>query len=110
MPDDKLLQGNLELILLTVLAQDEMYGLEIINETNSRTAGYFDFKEGSLYPALHRMTQAKLLEAEFRPSDKGGPRRRYYRITDKGRGVLEKKQAEWEKFNQAVRALRGAEG
>lgn len=107
MTNEKLLQGNLELILLTILQGGEMYGLEIIEEANSRTGGYFDFKEGSLYPALHRMTQAKWLTAEFRPSNKGGPRRRYYQISEKGQQVLAQKQAEWARFNQAIEALNG---
>ncbi len=104
--DKLMLQGNLELILLTVLGEAPMYGLEIINETNSRTGGYFEFKEGSLYPALHRLTEARMLEAEFKPSDKGGPRRRYYYITEKGRLTLEEKNRQWEAFNQAFRDLR----
>jgi PadR family transcriptional regulator, regulatory protein PadR len=105
--DKLLLQGNLELILLTILTEAPMYGLEIINETNARTQGYFEFKEGSLYPALHRLTEAKLLEAEFRPSDKGGPRRRYYFITEKGKVAQGEKNLQWEAFNQAFRDLRG---
>lgn len=55
-PDANLLKGNLDLILLEILEPNPMYGLEIINEAQSRTEGYFDFKEGSLYPALHRLS------------------------------------------------------
>ncbi|MER3482131.1 MAG: PadR family transcriptional regulator [Meiothermus sp.] len=103
--NEKLLQGNLELILLSILEEGEMYGLEIITEANAHTKGFFDFKEGSLYPALHRMTRTGWLEAEHQPSDKGGPRRRYYRLTDAGRRVLERKRQEWSAFNRAVQAL-----
>ena len=85
-----------------------MYGLEIINEAQARTGGLFDFKEGSLYPALHRMTQAGLLTSEFRDSDTGGPRRKYYTLSEKGTKILEKKHAEWQRFNQAIDGLRGA--
>ena len=106
--DPNLLKGNLELILLTILEEGEMYGLEIINEAQARTDGLFDFKEGSLYPALHRMTQAGLLTSEFRDSDLGGPRRKYYTLSEKGQKILEKKYAEWQRFNQAIHGLRGA--
>jgi PadR family transcriptional regulator, regulatory protein PadR len=106
--DPNLLKGNLELILLTILKEGEMYGLEIINEAQARTDGLFDFKEGSLYPALHRMTQAGLLTSEFRDSDTGGPRRKYYTLSEKGTKILEKKHAEWKRFNQAIDGLRGA--
>jgi PadR family transcriptional regulator, regulatory protein PadR len=105
--DPNLLKGNLDLILLEILEPGEMYGLEIINEAQTRTDGYFEFKEGSLYPALHRLETQGLLSAQFRDSDTGGARRKYYRLTDKGRGVLNRKRAEWERFAAAIRAIRG---
>ena len=105
--DPNLLKGNLDLILLTILEDGEMYGLEIINEAQTRTQGYFDFKEGSLYPALHRLEAAHLLQSEFRASDTGGPRRKYYQLTEKGRKVLSRKRQQWEQFTGAIRALKG---
>ncbi len=103
----QLLRGNLDLILLAVLEDGPKYGLQIIAETKSRTDGYFDFREGSLYPALHRLEQAKFLQAEFAPSDSGGPRRRYYHLTESGHKQLAKKRQEFESFNTAVEALWG---
>jgi PadR family transcriptional regulator, regulatory protein PadR len=102
-----LLKGNLELILLSILEASEMYGLEIIKEAQARTDGFFDFKEGSLYPALHRLTEQKLLTAEFKYSPRGGAPVRYYEITDKGKKVLLEKRAEFTHFNQNVEALWG---
>ena len=103
--DGNLLRGNLDLILLAVLEDGPKYGLQIIGEARSRTESYFDFKEGSLYPALHRLEKAKLVRAAFAPSDSGGPRRRYYELTDAGTKRLAEKRREWETFNGAVRAL-----
>jgi PadR family transcriptional regulator, regulatory protein PadR len=103
--ESNLLRGSLDLILLTILEDSPKYGLEIISEAKIRTDGYFEFKEGSLYPALHRMEKAKFLKAEFAPSDSGGPRRRYYRITDKGLKELSAKRKSFEVFDGAVRAL-----
>ena len=103
-----LLRDNFDLILLAILEDGPKYGLEIIAEAKERTDGYFDFKEGSLYPALHRLAKAHLVEAEFAPSDTGGPRRRYYRLTDAGREQLAVKREAWERFYGAVGALWGA--
>ncbi len=100
-----LLRDNFDLILLAILEDSPKYGLEIIAEAKSRTDGYFDFKEGSLYPALHRLEKARSVEAEFAPSDTGGPRRRYYRLTAAGREQLAVKREAWERFNGAVGAL-----
>jgi PadR family transcriptional regulator, regulatory protein PadR len=103
--DSNLLRGSLDLILLAILEDSPKYGLEIISEAKLRTDGYFEFKEGSLYPALHRLEQAKLLKAEFAPSDAGGPRRKYYRLTDKGHKELTNKRKSFEIFDGAVRAI-----
>ena len=100
-----LLRDNFDLILLAILEDGPKYGLEIIAEAKSRTDGYFNFKEGSLYPALHRLEKARFVEAEFAPSDTGGPRRRYYRLTEAGNRQLAEKREAWERFNGAVGAL-----
>jgi PadR family transcriptional regulator, regulatory protein PadR len=103
--DSNLLRGSLDLILLAILEDAPKYGLEIIGEAKSRTDGYFEFKEGSLYPALHRLEKAKFIKGEFAPSDTGGPRRRYYKLTDKGLKELVNKRKSFEVFDGAVRAI-----
>jgi DNA-binding PadR family transcriptional regulator len=100
-----LLRGNLDLVLLIILAAEPKYGLEIISEANERTGGYFAFKEGSVYPALHRLEKSGFVTAAFAPSDTGGPRRRYYSLTPAGRDELEAKRREWETFTGAIRSL-----
>jgi DNA-binding PadR family transcriptional regulator len=103
--EPNLLKGNLELILLSILEPGERYGLEIVKEAQARTNGYFDFKEGSLYPALHRLTQSGLLEAEFKYSPRGGAPVRYYRLTDAGTRALHEKREAFKRFNRSVEAL-----
>lgn len=103
----QLLRGNLDLILLAILEDGPKYGRQIIGEAKDRTGGYFDFREGSLYPALHRLERSKLVVAEFAPSDAGGPRRRYYRLTERGERELAAKRQAFEAFNGAVKALWG---
>ncbi len=100
-----LLRDNFDLILLAILEDAPKYGLEIIADAKSRTDGYFNFKEGSLYPALHRLEKARFVEAEFVPSNTGGPRRRYYRLTDAGVKQLVERREAWERFNGAVGVL-----
>lgn len=103
--EPNLLKGNLELILLSILESGEHYGLEIVKEAQERTNGYFAFKEGSLYPALHRLTQAGLLAAEFKYSPRGGSPVRYYHLTDAGSRALMEKREAFKHFNQSVEAL-----
>ena len=101
-----LLRGNLELILLTILEEGAMYGFEIIKEAQARTDGYFEFKEGSLYPALHRITLAGWLETQLREAGRNGQPRKYYQLTTSGRRELEAKRSEWQAFTGAMTALR----
>ncbi len=107
MADKNLLRGTLDLILLSILEDAPKYGLEIIGEAKTRTDGYFEFREGSLYPALHRLEKAKHIKGEFAPSDSGGPRRRYYHLTEAGLKQLHKQRKEFETFSDKVQALWG---
>ncbi|RLC94540.1 MAG: PadR family transcriptional regulator [Chloroflexi bacterium] len=97
----ELLKGNTDALLLSLLRGQPMYGYQIIKELNRRSQGYFRFKEGTLYPALHRLETAGLVRGTWErlPS---GKERRYYHLTDKGLKLLEQKVAEWQGFATAV--------
>lgn len=103
----QLLKGHLDLILLSIIEPEPTYGLRIIQEAQIRTSGYFDFKEGSLYPALHRLVEQGFLKTEMHPSSTGGAPRKYYCITETGTRELHKKREEWKTFSQAVNTLGG---
>ena len=62
--DRELLKGNTDSLLLSLLCQQPMYGYQIIKELGQRSQGYFNFKEGTLYPALHRLEEAGLVIAK----------------------------------------------
>ena len=64
-----------------------------------------DFKEGTLYPALHKLENEGLVES-YEGVEKGRPRR-YYRITRSGHKVLSKDRAEWRQLSQAVTVILG---
>ena len=97
----ELMKGNIDSLLLCLLNQREMYGYQILKELEGRSQGYFKFKEGTLYPALHRLEAAGLIQGKWRmlPS---GRQRKYYQITDKGYAVLVEKRAQWLDFLTAM--------
>jgi PadR family transcriptional regulator PadR len=64
-------------------------------------------KEGSLYPALHRLERQKLLEASW--SEFEGRRRKYYRLTSAGRHLLEARRNDWQVFTAGVNGVLGLE-
>ncbi|GAI53447.1 unnamed protein product, partial [marine sediment metagenome] len=79
----ELMKGSVASLLLCLIAYQPMYGYQIIKEMERRSQGYFKFKEGTLYPALHRLEKAGLLLSKWQtlPS---GQQRKYYYITAKG--------------------------
>lgn len=104
----QLLKGTMTLLVLTVLRDGELYGYEIALRIRERSGGAFAPSEGSLYPALHALEADGALEASWRDSDRG-PRRRYYKITKTGLGMLEAHAEEWATFSLGMaRAVGGA--
>lgn len=97
--------GTLDLALLAALQDQPRYGLEILKHVNERSNGAFDLKEGSLYPALLRLSRAGHIEAEWQPSDQGGAPRKVYRLTDSGLAALAEKRREWSTLRGALDAL-----
>lgn len=105
-PGSQLLKGTTPLLVLTVIDEEELYGYEIAARIRERSGGAFAPSEGSLYPALHALEADGALQATWRPSERG-PRRRYYRLTDRGRGLLAESRAEWRAFVHGVAAVTG---
>ena len=97
----QLARGATPLLVLAVLRDRELYGYQIAHEIRDRSGGAFAPSEGSLYPALHRLEAEGALTAVWRDSDRG-PRRRYYRITDKGGTMLAAQEREWAEFSRGV--------
>ena len=97
----ELLKGNTETLILSLLAENTMYGYQMVKEIEQRSSGYFLFKEGTLYPALHRLEKSALVHGQWKEIPNGVPRR-YYRITLKGEEVLSERMAEWRRFSTAV--------
>lgn len=97
------IKGHLDSLLLAVVAGAPMHGYAIIEELRRRSGGRFDLPEGTVYPSLHRLEQAGLMESSW--DDAGGRRRRVYRLTRRGRRSLDDRREEWGRFARAVEAV-----
>ena len=97
----ELLKGSTETLLLSLLAGEPMYGYQVVKEIEDRSSGYFRLKEGTLYPALHRLEKEDLVEGRWDTSP-SGQNRRYYYITAKGQKRLGSMLKEWTQFSRAV--------
>jgi len=99
-----LVRSVAEPIVLRLVGERPMYGYEIIKVVNERTDGAFEWKEGTLYPCLHRLEGGGLIASEWRTAE-NGRRRKYYAITRKGAALLREKVEEWSSFSVAVNSL-----
>jgi PadR family transcriptional regulator, regulatory protein PadR len=97
----ELLKGSTDAILLYLINAEPMYGYQMIKVLETRTKGYFQFKEGTLYPALHRLEKAGFIKGKWEKLS-NGQERRYYYITEKGQNALSERVETWRGFSQAV--------
>lgn len=104
--DRELLTGTVGVLILSLLSERAMYGYEMLQEAERRSARAFLLKEGTLYPALHQMERGGLLKAAWRESPSGRSRK-YYSLTARGRRRAASKRRQWESILTAMRAILG---
>jgi transcriptional regulator len=102
--DTELLKGTLSLLILSLLSRKSMYGYEIAATVHRDTDGTFTWREGSLYPGLHRMEADDLIVGHWEEKETGR-KRRYYGITKKGRAALAEKMRSWSELCDAVNRI-----
>ena len=110
--DQQRLKGNLDLLLMSVLARGPAHGYAVIAALRDRSDGTFDLPEGTVYPALHRLERARLLSARWqRGADaSGGRRRKVYVLTAAGEAALAAERRRWQRFTAGMGAVLHAEG
>jgi DNA-binding PadR family transcriptional regulator len=100
----ELLKSNIDSLLLCLIGQQPMYGYQIIKELDNQSHGYFKYKEGTLYPALHRLEKKGFLVAKWQIAS-GGRQRRYYHLTEKGQNILAERRDQWVDFLSAMNMI-----
>jgi DNA-binding PadR family transcriptional regulator len=98
--------GHLDLLLLAALHSEPRHGYAVIEHVRRTSGGRFDYPEGTVYPALHRLEADGLLRSRW--SEVDGRRRRVYELTASGEKALDGRRREWERFSQSVSAVLGA--
>ena len=100
----ELLKGSTETLILSLLADESMYGYQLAKEMDERSGGYFRLKEGTLYPALHRLEKCGHVEGHAVEAA-NGQHRLYYQLTLNGQQRLESMIQEWDIFTTAVNLI-----
>ena len=102
--DTELVKGTLSLLILSLLTRASMYGYEIAATVHRDTDGAFTWREGSLYPSLHKLQADGLIIGKWEEKETGR-KRRYYRITEKGKAALREKMQSWTALSTAVNRI-----
>jgi PadR family transcriptional regulator len=97
------LKGHLDVILLSVLETGPAYGYAIVSKLEQWTGGELNLSDGTIYPALHRLENAGLLESHH--VVEAGRRRRIYSLTDRGRVESSRLRDEWAAFTRGVQQV-----
>lgn len=107
-----LMKGTVVPIVLALLRERPMYGYEIVKLVDARSGGKLRWKEGTLYPALHKLESDGLVRGDWRDApgaSDGGRQRKYYALTRSGRSALARRLCEWKDFSTSINAvLKGA--
>lgn len=108
--DKGLMAGSGTMLVLSLLEGGDMYGYQMIEELARRSGDLFQMKEGTLYPILHGLEKGKYLSS-YQQEAPTGRVRKYYRLTRRGKELLDDKRTEWAVFHQGVeQVLSGGAG
>jgi PadR family transcriptional regulator len=95
--------GHLDLLLLAALRGESRHGYAVIDHLRRASGGRFDYPEGTVYPALHRLESDGMLRSRW--SEVEGRRRRVYELTAKGEKSLDGRRREWERFSSGIASV-----
>ena len=96
-----LLQGTLDMLILRVLARDEMHGWGIVDRLTQLSRNALKLGEGSVYPSLYRMEARGWIKAEWAASN-NNRKAKYYSLTKAGRKQLEAEQENWSQLSAII--------
>lgn len=94
-------QGLLDLLILKTLTTEPRHGWGIAERLRQMTRDSIDIRQGSLYPALHRLERRAWVRSSWGASD-NNRRAKYYALTKRGRAQLETKVSTWRKLSAAI--------
>ena len=101
-------KGTTNVVILKLLVDvgEPMYGYQIIQHLEKRSGGYFEFKEGLIYPRLHQMEREGLLKSRWL-GEPGTRRRKVYTVTEAGHRRLTEELDQWQSFSATLNRMLG---
>ena len=107
MGNKTLTYGNVDMLVLKLLENQDMYGYQILEQLEKQSQNVFSLSAGSLYPLLHNLEVKDYVDTYEgdNNSKTPGQKRKYYHITEKGKAYLAEKSKEWEQYSSAINSI-----
>lgn len=103
--DKELLKGSTNMLVLSILEKEDMYGYKMIRKMADESNNVFELQEGTLYPILHSLEEKGFITSYW--DETGSKKRKYYSITKKGKEQLKDKKEEWKIFSNGINQVLG---
>ena len=103
--DKELLKGSTNMLVLSILEKEDMYGYKMIRKMADESNNVFELQEGTLYPILHSLEEKGFITSYW--DETGSKKRKYYSITKKGKEQLKGKKEEWKIFSNGINQVLG---
>ncbi|MFB4168259.1 PadR family transcriptional regulator [Virgibacillus sp. JSM 102003] len=97
----EMLKGTIDLLILSILDNQDGYGYEISRVIKERTKGTFDMQEATLYLSLKRLEKNAAITSYWGKESQGG-KRKYYAITEAGKDQLQQYTEDWNQMAKMV--------
>ena len=91
-------------MVLAILTEEDSYGYAILKRVRELSGGRMEWTDGMLYPVLHRLERLGHVEARWEVAQ-SGRRRKYYRITPRGRAQLAEERRQWQAVDATLRGI-----
>jgi len=91
-------------IVLAILAEEDSYGYAILQRVRELSGGRMAWTDGMLYPVLHRLERLGHVAARWKVAE-SGRRRKYYRLTPRGRAQLDEERRQWQAVDATLRGI-----
>jgi PadR family transcriptional regulator PadR len=99
-----LLRGHTDTMILRLLADSDRYGYEIVKQIAEHSRGEYELKEATMYSSVRRLEADGDITWYWGDESQGG-RRKYFRITDKGRATYARNKDNWEYAKRVLDTL-----
>ena len=103
--DKELMKGSTEILLLSLIEKEDLYGYEIAKRLKEKSKDLYSMGEGTLYPALQRMEKKSFIKSYWVTLESGG-RRKYYAITEDGKKELIEKLNQWNILSDLIKSCK----